>query len=84
MPGTVSGPGGRDKPVGFRTSCGREIHVGRLTLGAALVPVHRVSLDIGAPAGAQGGTWAGLTPGEARRLAAALLLQAAACEQRHT
>jgi hypothetical protein len=80
----ASGPGGRGKPVSLRTTCGREIHVGRLTLGTVLLPVQRVSLDIGAPAGAEGSTWAGLTPGEARRLAAALLLQATACEQRHT
>jgi hypothetical protein len=58
--------------------------VGRLALGAAQRPLQRVSLDIGGPSGAAGGTWAGLTAGEARRLAVALLLQATACEHRPT
>ena len=66
--------------VSIRTTCGRQIQVGHLALGGAHHPAQRVSLDISDPSGADGGTWAGLTAGEARRLAAALLLQATACE----
>lgn len=66
---------------GFRTTCGREVRVGRLGLAGAKRPAWRVSLDIGKSAGQNDGTWAGLTPAEARRLAAALLEQAAAAER---
>jgi len=68
--------------VSFRTMCGREIRIGHLVLGGGRHPAQRVSLDMGtSPAGGTG-TWAGLTSGEARRLAAALLMQAAACDGR--
>jgi len=66
--------------VCFRTTCGREIRVGHLVLGGGHHPAHRVSLGVGAPPGAGDGTWAGLTVGEARQLAAALLMQAAECD----
>ena len=66
--------------VSFRTMCGREIRVGHLVLGGGHLPARRVSLDIGASPGVRNGTWAGLTADEARRLAAALLAQAAACD----
>jgi hypothetical protein len=66
--------------VSFRTMCGREIRVGHLVLGGGRHPAHRISLDIGASSDGGTGTWAGLTAGEARRLAAALLRHAAACE----
>lgn len=66
--------------VSFRTTCGREIQVGHLILGGAPHPAQRVSLVVGAPSGTGDGIWAGLTSGEARQLAAALLLQAAACD----
>jgi len=66
--------------VSFRTTCGREIRVGHLILGGGGRPAQRVSLDISASSDAADGTWAGLTADEARRLAAALLMQAAACE----
>ena len=66
--------------VSFRTTCGREIRVGYLVLGGGRHPARRVSLDISASPDAGDGTWAGLTAGEARRLAAALLIQAAACD----
>ncbi len=69
-----------DPHVSFRTMCGREIRVGRLVLGDGRHPSRRVSLDIGASSDGGASTWAGLTAGEARRLAAALLLQAAACD----
>ena len=76
----TSGAGRADPRVSFRTTCGREISVGHLALGGGRHPAQRVSLGIGASSAAGGGTWAGLTADEARRLAAALLLQAAACD----
>jgi hypothetical protein len=66
--------------LGLRTSCGRDVAVGWLTLGGTERPARRVSLDIGHTPGRQDGTWAALTPAEARQLAAALLTQAAAAE----
>jgi len=60
--------------------CGRDVRVGRLALGAAERPSRRVSLGIGHSPGRQDGTWAALTPAEARQLAAALLRQASAAE----
>ncbi len=66
--------------LGFRTTCGREIQVGPLVLGGAPHPAQRVSLGISASPGTGDGTWAGLTAGEARHLAAALLMQAAECD----
>ena len=65
--------------VSFRTTCGREIRIGHLILGGTRHPAQRVSLGISA-SGTGDGTWAGLTAGEARQLAAALLTQAAACD----
>jgi putative redox protein len=64
----------------FRTSCGRDVHVGRLALGGAERPARRVTVDIGHTPDREDGTWAALTPTEARHLAAALLTQAAAAE----
>ena len=84
MDSSIPGAGGAHLHVSFRTMCGREIQVGHLALGGGRHPAQRVSLDISDPSGAEGGTWAGLTAGEARRLAAALLLQATACENGHT
>ena len=66
----------------FRTTCWREIQVGLLALGGARRPARRVSLAIGPSSDTEAGTWAGLTPGEARQLAAALLAQAAAADDR--
>jgi putative redox protein len=63
-----------------RTTCGREVRVGLLTLGSTEQPARRVSIDVGHQPGRQDGTWAALTPAEARQLAAALLTQAAASE----
>lgn len=65
----------------LRTSCGRELTVGRLALGDAGHPAERVFVDLGSCPGCEGTGWAGLTTDEARRLAAALLAQAAAAEQ---
>jgi len=80
--GTIGTPGADSAGhhVSFRTTCGREIRVSRLVLGGGHHPAQRVSLDISAWSDAGNGTWAGLTPDEARRLAAALLMQAAACD----
>lgn len=64
---------------GFRTTCGREIRVARLALGAERL-AERVSLNVGQSPDHRGGTWAELTVSEARRLAAALLAQAAAAD----
>jgi putative redox protein len=66
---------------GFRTTCGREVRTGWLALGDAARPARRVSLDIGQAPDGRDGTWAALTVAEARRLAAALLEQAAAAER---
>ena len=67
--------------VGVRTTCGRDVQVGLLALGGAERPAWRISLDLGRSPGQDEGGWAGLTPAEARRLAAALLGQAAAAER---
>lgn len=80
MDSSIPGATGARFHVSFCTTCGREIRVGHLVLGGGRHPAQRVSLDIAASSDAETGTWAGLTAGEARRLAAALLMQAAACD----
>ena len=82
MDSRTPGAGGASLHVSFRTTCGREIRVGHLVLGGGHHPAQRVSLDISTPSDTGDGTWAGLSPGEARRLAAALLTHAAACDTR--
>ena len=82
MDSRITGAGGAGLHVSFRTMCGRQIRVGHLALGGGRHPAQRVSLDIGVSSGGGTGTWAGLTAGEARHLAAALLAQAAACDGR--
>ncbi len=67
--------------VAFRTKCGRDVRVGRLALGGSDRPARRVSLGIGHSPGGDDGTWAALTPAEARQLAAGLLRQAAAADR---
>jgi hypothetical protein len=79
---STPGAGGAGLHLSFRTTCGRQIRVGHLVLGGGHHPARRVSLDIGASPGSGHGAWAGLTAGEARWLAAALLAQAAACDGR--
>jgi putative redox protein len=69
---------GRDH---LRTSCGREVTVGRLDLGDARHPARRIFLDLGSCPGCEGTSWAGLTVAEARQVASALLAEAAAAEQ---
>ena len=73
--------GGTGRHLSFRTTCGRDVRVGHLALGGSHHPAQRVSLVIGASSAADNGTWAGLTVSEARWLAAALLAQAAACDE---
>jgi len=80
LPARTPGADGAGQHVSFLTTCGREIRVGHLILGGGRHPAQRVSLGMSAPADTENGTWAGFTPGEARRLAAALLFQAAACD----
>ncbi len=80
MDSRTSGANGAGLHVSFRTTCGREIRVGHLALGGGHHPAQRVSLGISGSLAVADGTWAGLTAGEARRLAAALLLLAAACD----
>jgi hypothetical protein len=64
-----------------RTSCGREVTVGRLALGDAVHPARRIFVDLGPGPGYDGTGWAGLTVDEARQLAQAVLSQAAAAER---
>jgi hypothetical protein len=80
----LSGTERAGEDLSFRTTCGRLIRVGLLTLGSARRPVRRVSLDIGPSADWAGSAWAGLTAGEARQLAAALLAQAATADRQAT
>lgn len=82
MDSSIPGADGAHLHVSFRTMCGREIRVGHLILGGGRRPARRVSLNIGASSGSGTGTWVGLTANEARRLADALLRQAAACDPR--
>jgi hypothetical protein len=79
IPGTDDAGAGRH--LSFRTTCGRDMRVSHLSLGGSHHPAQRVSLGIGASSAAESGTWAGLTASEARWLAAALLAQAAACDE---
>ena len=65
----------------LRTSCGRDLTIGRLALGDAVHPAGRVFIDLGECPDCGGSAWAGLSVAEARRLAAVLLSQAAAAEQ---
>jgi hypothetical protein len=65
----------------LRTSCGRELTVGRLALGDVRHPAARVFVDLGDCPGCGGTGWAGLTVAEARQLARAVLAQAAAAER---
>ena len=77
-PGTGTGVRHHDH---LRTSCGRDLTIGRLALGDAAHPAGRVFIDLGTCRDCDGSAWAGLSAAEARRLASALLSQAAAAEQ---
>lgn len=65
----------------LRTSCGRELTVGRLALGDDQHPAERIFVDLGEPPGFPGTAWAGLTVTEARQLGRALLSEAATAER---
>jgi hypothetical protein len=65
----------------LRTSCGRELTVGRLALGDDRYPAQRIFVDLGACPGCEMTAWAGLTVTQARQLARALVSEAAAAEQ---
>jgi hypothetical protein len=73
-------PGTGDRHVYLRTTCGRQLTIGRLALGDARHPAARVFLDLGDCPGCDAAGWAGLTVAEARQLAHAILSQAAAAE----
>ena len=77
---TISQPPGQQHEH-LRTSCGRELTVGRLALGDVSHPVEPIFVDLGKCAGCDGTGRAGLTATEARRVALALLSQAAAAER---
>jgi uncharacterized OsmC-like protein len=72
---TMGAQPGREQ---LRTSCGREVTVGRLELGDAQHPARRIFVDLGGCPGCEGASWAGLTVAEARQIARALLAEAAA------
>ena len=82
MPARTPGADGGGHHLSFRTTCGREIRVGHLTVGGGRRPAQRVSLGISAASATENDAWAGFTPSEARQLAAALLRHAAACDRR--
>ncbi len=58
------------------TTCGRRIEVRCLRLALPQRPVERVTLDVGHYLPGEHGTWAALTPDEARTLARLLLAHA--------
>lgn len=80
-PGPVGGASGGKRHEHVRTSCGRELTIGRLALGDAQHPAARVFVDLGECPGCEGTEWAGLTVAEARQLARAVLSEAAAAER---
>ena len=80
-PDTAAGAGADRRHERVRTSCGRELTIGRLALGDARLPVGRVFVDLGECSGCEGNGWAGLTVTEARQFARAVLAQAAAAER---
>jgi hypothetical protein len=80
-PDPVAGAGSDGRHEYLRTSCGRELTVGRLALGDVRHPAARVFVGLGECSGCEGTGWAGLTVAEARLLARAVLAQAAAAER---
>jgi hypothetical protein len=78
----ASGTRSDERHEHVHTSCGREVTVGRLSLGDQQHPTGRIFVDLGEcpDSGSQTG-WAGLTVAEARQLAQAILSQAAAAER---
>ncbi len=80
-PDPAAGTGADRRHERVRTSCGRQLTVGRLALGDARRPAARVFVDLGNCTGCEGSEWAGLTVAEARQFARAVLAQAAAAER---
>ena len=81
-PGTGSDDTGSDeRHEHVRTSCGREVTVGRLALGDEHHPTGRIFVDLGECSRGNRSGWASLTVAEARQLAEAVLSQAAAAER---
>lgn len=80
-PGLAADAGADRRHDRLRTSCGRELTVGRLALGDPRHPAARVFIDLGECPGREASQWAGLTVAETRRLARALLAQAADAER---
>ncbi|MGO8960459.1 MAG: OsmC family protein [Streptosporangiaceae bacterium] len=70
----------RTDQLRVRTSCGRTLDVGVMKLGDEHRPASRVTMRVGQCPQCGDGSWAALTPGEARRLGHALLAQAADAE----
>jgi putative redox protein len=81
MPGITGTARSTREHLHVRTSCGRDLTIGRLALGNAGHPAGRVFVDLGDCPDCDGSRWAGLTVAEARDLAGALLSQAAAAER---
>ena len=77
----AAGAGADERHDRLRTSCGRQLTIGRLALGDARRPTSRVFMDLGECSGCEASAWAALTVPEARQLAQALLIQAAAAER---
>lgn len=61
----------------MRTTCGRDLVVGRLRLEGLARPVGRVTLDVSCLPYDHNEVWTSLTAAEARHLAALLLAEAA-------
>ena len=80
-PDPLAGTGSDGHHEYVRTSCGRELTIGRLALGDARHPAARVFVDLGQCSGCEGTGWAGLTVAEARQLARVVAAQAAAAER---
>lgn len=70
-----------EQPETIRTSGGRQVSVGRLTLGE-VAPIGRVILRISCRWTERDHLWASLTAAEARQVAEHLLTQVAAVERR--
>ncbi len=74
-----AGPGQRHEHL--RTSCGREVTVGRLAPRDDQHAAQRIFVDLGECSGCARTGWAGLSVAEARQLGRALLSQAAVTDR---
>ncbi|WP_245687435.1 hypothetical protein [Streptacidiphilus griseoplanus] len=79
--GAQTAAGGAAAVAALVTACGRRIAVAPLCIGGSAGPFARIALDVGPERDGFSRAWAGLSPLEARRLAALLLDQAAYAEQ---